>query len=330
LDKTKDTLTKNSRIVEVCNKIIKKQEISNEDYQDAQITIKELAAKSDPQSRWELSQLIGFLVDDKFTESTRYIDEIADVKRVSLGDKAYFKMQRGTVTALWQARGSTARRSMVGTKYSAMEADEISCAPAIELEQLENGQIDFTDLVNDAYIAMEYALIKQIETVVEAYWDDLGSPWYASGNGVTPAIDDLITAVSRLGSPVVLGDIALIQKFVNLSGFNSVIPDDIVTRFHETGIIGSYRGAKLMQLNNPLYTDSDMTTTWLDKGYAYILPAGADRTKRPLKVVFEGDISTINNTLVQSRILEIDMYKKVGIGLASIRYGMSFFEDTSL
>jgi xanthosine utilization system XapX-like protein len=324
------TLTKDSKIVQVCNKIIKREQVSNEDRQKAQETIKMLATKRDPQSLFELAQLIGFLVDDKFMQTTNYLNEIADVRPVKDGDKASFKMQRGTISALWQARGSTAERTMIGTEYSSIEADEISIAPAIELEQLQNGQIDFTSLVSDANIAMEYALLKKIETVIEAYWDDLGSPWYASGNGVTPAIDPIIAAVGRLGSPVILGDIALIQKFVNLTGFNGNVPDAIAIEYNQTGVIGTYKGARLVQLVNPLFNDTDMTTTWLDKGYAYILPAGAATSSRPLKVVFEGSMGTYETRYAQSRILEIAMYKKVGVGLASIRYGAGFYSDTSL
>ena len=327
-----EKLTKDSFIVEICSQIMTKpNEVKNEDYQKAQAVLMELAKTPNPNNLYELAQLVGFLVDDKFIANVnQYVDTLADVKRVNLGDKAEFKMQRGTITALWQAKGSTARRTMVGTKYSTLETDEISCGPAIEIEQLQNGQINFTNLVNQASEAMEYKLANKIETVIEAYWDDLGSPWYASGNGVTPAIDAIITAIGRLGSPIVLGDLALIQKFVSLAGFNGVVPDSIVVDFHRTGLIGSYRGARLMQLSNPLFNDTDMTTTWLDKGYAYIIPAGADTSSRPLKVVFEGGIETFETRFTQSRILEIDMYKKVGVGLASIRYGLGFYEDTGL
>ena len=162
-------LTKDSKIVEVCSSIINKKEIVREDYQKAQEVITELATKKDPVSIFELSQLVGYLVDDKFTQTVnQYIDAIADVKRVGLSDKALFKMQKGKVTALWQAKGSTAIRSMVGTEYKTLETDEISVAPAIELEQLQNGQIDFSSVVDEAAQAMEHKLIEKIEAVVYA------------------------------------------------------------------------------------------------------------------------------------------------------------------
>lgn len=326
-------LTKDSKIVEVCQQIMyRPNEVKNEDYQDAVATIKELATKKDPVSLFELGQLVGFLVDDKVNATTgQYIDLIADVKRVKLGDKAMFKMQKGTVSALWQAKGSTAQRSMVGTEYKSIETDEISVAPAIELEQLENGQIDFTSVVNQAADAIENKIVKQIETVIEAAWDDLGSPWYASGSGVVAnSIDPLITAVGRLGSPVILGDMAALQKFTALTAFNSNVAPEIAVEFHKTGMFGWYRGAKLVQLNNPLTSETDMTTTLLDPGYIYIMPAGMDSTKRALKLVFEGDIQTFETKHSASRILEVAMYKKVGIGLATNRYNIALYEDTGL
>lgn len=326
-------LTKDSKIVEICSQIMHKpNEVKNEDYQKAQETIVDLARKKDPVSLFELGQLVGFLVDDKFNATTgQYVDLIADVKRVGLGDKAMFKMQKGNAFALWQAKGSTAQRYMVGTEYSTLETDEISAAPAIELEQLENGQIDFTAVVDQAVEVMENKFVKQIETVIEAAWDDLGSPWYASGSGIVAnSIDPLITAVGRLGSPVVIGDMAALQKFTALTAFNSNVANDIAVEFHKTGMFGWYKGAKLVQLVNPLTNDTDMTTTLLDPGYVYIMPAGADPTKRALKLAFEGDVQTIETKYAQSRILEIAMYKKVGIGLVSSRYGMGLYEDTAL
>jgi len=73
-----------------------------------------------------------------------------------------------------------------------------------------------------------------------------------------------------------------------------------------------------------------MTTTLLDKGYVYIVPAGASEESRPVKVGFEGGVQTFDDISIKGRKMAIPMYQKVGIGLASGRYGMAFYEDTSL
>lgn len=329
---SKTKLTKDSKIVQVCSQVMNKpNEVVNEDYQKAQDFIRELASTPKPDNLWEIAQIVGFLVDDKLMQNlNQYVDLIADVKRVDLGDKAMFKIQRGKVTALWQAKGSTAQRSMVGTEYTTLETDELSAAPSIEMELLQNGQIDFTEVVNDAAEAMEAAFVKQIQSVIYAYWSNLNSPWFASANGVTSAIDPLITAISRIGSPLIVADIAACQKFVSLSGFNNIVADSIAEEFHRTGVIGSYRGGKILQLANPLENDTDMTTTVLDKGYIYIIPSGGSKSKRALKTVFEGQVQTFETRHTPSRILEIDMYKKIGVGLVSSRFPLALFEDTSL
>lgn len=329
-----EKLTRNSLLVEVCSNVMKNPSaVNNEDYQKAQEVIKELASNLTPNNRYELGQLIGFLVDDKFNQSVnQYIDMLADVKRVGLGDKAEFKQQLGQTVAKWQAKGSTATRSMVGTKYVTLETDELSVAPAIELEQLRNGQIDFTAVVQDASDKMEQKLILQVQSVLYAYWSALTSPYYATGSGTSVSnIDAIITAIGRIGSPVVLGDVALLQKFVGSAGFTGTpVPESMMMDFHATGLIGLYRGARLLQLNNPLINEIDMSTTLLQKGYAYVIPAGADPAKRPLKVVFEGEVDTYETTYAQSRTLEIAMYKKVGVGLVSSRYAMGMYNHTDL
>jgi len=325
----KNIITKDSTIVQVCLNVSRGKEVDNDLRKDAQEYIKTLASDLNPMNRYALAQIVGFIVNDKFNQRTQYVDMIADVKRVANGQKAPFKMQVGTVTALYQAKGSTAQRSMVGSKYVEIETDEISCDPAVEIEQLQNGQIDFSQMADDAVDAMENKYIEQIETVIKEYWDDLSTDWYASANGLTSSVDTLITNVSRLGSPAVLGDIAFIQKFFALSGFNGSIPDAIVEKFHQSGLVGNYRGAKLVQLVNPLTNDTDMTSTLLTKGYGYVVPAGASE-KRPLKLVFEGDVQAFDELNIKSRIVEFPMYKKVGVGLASRRYGMGFYYDTSI
>ena len=327
-----DKLTKDSKIVEVCSMIMNKpNEVTNEDYQKASEVIKELASVPNPNNLWELGQLVGFLVDEKLEKRlNQYIDLIADVKRVPLGDKAMFKTQKGRVSALWQAKGSTAQRSMVGTEYVTLETDEISAAPSIEIEALQNSQINFTSVVNEAAEAMETQFALRIQTVIYALWSTLPSPWYASANGVTSAIDPIITGVSRIGAPLIFADIAAAQKFINLAGFNNIVADRIAEDFHKTGVIGNYRGARILQLANPLENETDMTSTILDKGYIYVVPSSQSKDKRALKTVIEGEMQTFETRYAQSRILEIAMYKKIGVGIVSTRRSMGLFEDTSL
>lgn len=330
----KPILTRDSKIVEVCSQIMTKpNEVDNQDYQLAVETIKELASNPNPNNLYELGQLVGFLVDDRLTQDlSSYINIIADTQTVSDGDKLLFKTQMNNAFALWQAKGSTAQRYEAGTKYVTIESNEVSASPSIQLEQLSNGQINFSTVVEDASNVMEQKIVKQIETVIKEYWDDLGSPWYASGSGITSSIDDLIVAIGRLGKPIVLGDIGSLQGFTALSAFNSNVADPIAVEFHKNGVIGSYKGATLVQLMNSFTNDTSIATTalLLDPGYVYILPAGASKESRPLKVGFEGPVQTFETKYAQSRILEIAMYKKVGIGLASSRYGMALYNNTSL
>ena len=80
-----------------------------------------------------------------------------------------------------------------------------------------------------------------------------------------------------------------------------------------TGVIGSYYGAKVINLVNPYLGDN--VTPVIDTKRLYILPSGASADMRPLKVLYEGDIQSTESTNIDDLAYEVRLDQWFGAGI---------------
>ena len=89
----------------------------------------------------------------------------------------------------------------------------------------------------------------------------------------------------RTGAVSLLGDIAIISKLAEQTGFTASTTTkqyspSIIDEYVRSGVIGTYYGAKVINLVNPYLSDN--ITPQIDTKKLYILPtaAAADMMKR--------------------------------------------------
>lgn len=135
-------------------------------------------------------------------------------------------------------------------------------------------------------------------------------------------------------APIILGDINMISKLSELTGFTASttskqFADAIMLEQNNAGFIGVYNGAKVVNLVNPLIDGTDKPVFDTDK--LFILPGNVDASMRPLKVVFEGDVTSQDETHIDDKSYEIrlDQYFNAGIVFGDRPY-VSVYEDSSL
>lgn len=89
--------------------------------------------------------------------------------------------------------------------------------------------------------------------------------------------------------------------------------DAIINEFNQTGMIGTYQGAKVVNLANPVIDGTD--TPVFDTNCLFILPGGIDASMRPLKVVYEGDVVAEEASHIDDKTYEIrlDQYFNAGV-----------------
>lgn len=327
---------KDTKVVDVLVAQAKHEHVESDAAENAAKLIKDLASNPNPNNRYQIGQLIGFAVNEIMRPRTNWLDNLADVKRVAHGDKAQFKVRHEGIRAFIQAKGATTARSKVANKALTLDTISVSARPVINMVELQNGAVQMADLINDAAYQMELAEYQVIQNTLLNAATTWAAPYYGYGTGVVKAtIDPMIRhwmRVSGGAAPIVLGDIETIGKLAELTGFtattNTQWAEGIITEQNQTGFIGVYNGAKVVNLVNPLIDGTDNPV--FDKKKLFIIPGGINPDLRPLKVVFEGDVISQDAQNIDDKTYEVRLDQFFN---AAIVYGdrpyVGVYADTS-
>lgn len=325
-------IQKDSRIVEVFSADLLKQTKDKNELKDAKVYIQELAHSASPEKRFEIAQIMSYVIEDGITERLNYIDTIADVKNTGLDEKTQFKIEVDGLKAMFQAKSATTERSKVSNQYVSLDTEEVSIRPTVNFLELQTGKVDLTRLADQASRKLEIQIIKRIQDSIYASFKDMGNGVnYNTGSGISKqAFDPILFAMKRAGGNVsILGDAEALAGFTELTGFNDSVPSAYAVEHNENGMIGKYNGAGLLQLDNPFQPQS-LTKTELRKDLIYVIPS-ADEGLRPIKVQFAGDTMTTDAPVnINSKEVEFRFDKHVGVGVVGARKLLGVYEDSSL
>lgn len=277
-----------------------------------------------PHNRYQIAQLIGFAVNEIVRPKTNWLEQVADVKNVGYGEKAQFKTRLEGVRAYIGAKGGTPARSKVANKTVTLDTVAVSARPSVNRVELQNGQVDMGALINDAAYQMELAIYQYIQSTLNAALAaaPFVSPYYGTGSGIVKAtLDPMIRHWVRMSggaAPTLIGDVDMTQQLAELTGFTASTTskqyaDSIMEEYNNTGMIGVYIGSKVVNLVNPLIDGTDAPV--FDTNKLFILPGGISAEMRPLKVVFEGDVSTCENQDIDDGSYDVRLDRYVGAGI---------------
>jgi hypothetical protein len=177
-----------------------------------------------------------------------------------------------------------------------------------------------SDLVVDATREMANAENKYIENVLlnaVATWQ---TPFYGEGAGIVKGtLNPMVQHWLRTGSAAIVGDIAMVQKLAEQTGFTAAtgtqqFSPDLINEYNKTGRIGYYGGASVVQLVNDY--EHDGVTPLMNSKILYIIPTAARVEDRPLKVVRKGSIMTVEHTDIDEMTYEVRMDQQFGAGIA--------------
>lgn len=200
----------------------------------------------------------------------------------------------------------------------------VSARPSVNRVELQNGQVDMGALINDAAYQMELAIYQYIQSTLNAALAaaPFVSPYYGTGSGIVKAtLDPMIRHWVRMSggaAPTLIGDVDMTQQLAELTGFTASTTskqyaDSIMEEYNNTGMIGAYIGCKVVNLVNPLIDGTDAPV--FDTNKLFILPGGISAEMRPLKVVFEGDVSTCENQDIDDGSYDVRLDRYVGAGI---------------
>lgn len=277
---------------------------------------------------------MGYTVNEMIKPQTDWLTHVADVKRVGYGEKAAFRTKLEGVTAFIQAKGATPARSKIAHKQITLDTVAVSARPVINVYELRTGRVQMADLIRDASYEMHVKQIQYIQQALNAAASSWTAPFYATGSGIVKtALNPQIQHWMRTGAVTLLGDIAIISKLADQTGFTAAtstqqFSPSIIDEVVRTGVIGVYYGAKVVNLVNPYLSDN--VTPVIDTKRLYILPSAASADMRPLKVLYEGDVQSTESTNIDDLAYEVRLDQWFGAGVVTGKTpAMSVYVDSS-
>lgn len=307
------------------NNEIDEKEIELQEAREAvKLLAQDYVETRDPGIRTELAQMTAYTVEEALQERTNYIDLIADRKDVGYGEKAIFVIELDGLVADVTAKGVAPERSTNKRKSETVDTKFVSIRPYIGFMDLAMGRLHFDKMAEQALDKIDNRIVQELEEILYSSFSTFASPNYAKGTGVEPSvINDQINAFMRLGGVSLVGDVQAISKITTLEGFDRV-PDELIIEFNKNRHLGIYNGANVVQLINPLVKGS-LTETMLRRDLIYIIPSGSPE-KRPLKVVFEGDLVMRERENFEDGSYEMVLGQHFGAKVIGAEYYLGLYE----
>ena len=281
-----------------------------------------------------IGQLVGFTVNEMTKPQSDWLNHVADVKHVGYGEKAAFKVKMDGIQAFIQAKGATPARSKIAHKQVTLDTIAVSARPVINLYELRTGRVQMADLIRDASNEMTTKQTEYIQSVLHTAAENWATPFYGSGSGIVKTVlNPMIQHWMHTGAVSLLGDIAIVSKLSEQTGFTAATTTQqfspaVIDEVMRTGVIGSYYGAKVVNLVNPYLGDN--VTPAIDTKRLYILPSGASSDMRPLKVLYEGDVQSTESTNIDDLAYEVRLDQWFGAGIVVGKTPtMSVYTDTT-
>ena len=265
-----------------------------------------------------------YAVEQRMPQESNWRSYVADEKQIGDLDQAAFRVRKDGIKAFLQANGSTTARTRVAHNQIVLDTVTVSARPVVSLLDMRSGKIKMSDLVVDATREMARVEDKYIQNVLLQAVTSWASPFYGTGAGIVKTtLNPMIQHWMRTGGCALVGDIAVIQKLAEQTGFaasatTQQYSPNLIDEFNKTGRIGSYNGASVVQMVNPY--EADGVTPVMEKKALFILPTGVRTEDRPLKVVKRGGLLTVENTNIDDLTYEIRMDQMFGAGIAMGNY----------
>ena len=297
-------VNKDSKLIKVLASQARYQTVAQDQAEEAEAIIAELAQDMSPENRHQIAQVIGYTVNEMQHGALDFLNVIADQKNINYGDKAAFAVRTGGIKAYFQAKGSTTPRSFVSGRQILVDTEEVSARPAINILDLRSGRVKMADLIREANREITNKKLQKVEQVLHAAAANFASPFYATGTGVDKtALDKIIAYFRRLGPVSIVGDIEAVSKLSTVAGMELQRSDAMLNEYNENGFIGKYNGCNVIAMANAYEAGS--TEPILNPNWLYIIPGNLSADARNLKVVNEGGMNSFEAQDINDMVFEV-------------------------
>lgn len=284
----------------------------------------------------DVFELLQEIADEYFpARLNAVLGQFAEIRQVPQGSKVEFKLrkghQRGKQFVTQVAPSGQYETFRLDSSTFQVPVKAYGAGALVDWERFLNGDESFIELMQIIAEGIEDRIYEQIQGLMQSMMTDSRMPAANKYSGSTfdPAeMDRIIAVVRAYGKPAIYATQEFASTITNQVGFTGATPTisemDLVD-IREKGYVGTYKGCPVIVLPQS-FKDTDNKEKIMNPQFAYIIPMGEEKI---VKIVLEGltQICEFDNRDWSS---EIQMYKKVGIGIVGDVNFAGIYQNTSL
>ena len=262
------------------------------------------------------------------------IGSFAEVAQYGNNDRLVFKVKRGAQ----RGRQFVTRATNSGVyetfrlDYDYMEvySHTIGGAGIIDFERYLDGLEDIAEIYEIILDGMMTEIFREIQQCLAAQWNNTGRP---ANNKVSANTFDyqkmaqLVQVVGAYGNPVIYCSQLFAATMLNVVATPAgvKVSDKEIDEIRENGYIGKFAGAPVVVIPNS-FEDETNEKLVFDPRFAYVIPAGKEKI---VKVALVGQ-TIIDEWKNTDRSMEIQGYKKVGVGIVSAPHYWGIYYNSGI
>ena len=312
----------------------------NFSYDDVQETLRQQFAELAPDFRAyrENKNTIFRIIEETLSETVpertkqNYM-QWAEVKRFGQGEKPIFR-RKNLSNSRNRGKQFITRVGLAGiyevwklgrTQESyEVPTSAIGGAAQIGFEEFLDGRVDWAELVNIIYEAIEDLIFEEVGKALSEGVAQLPAANVVTSNGFNEvAFDKILNHAKMYGNVTIYCTNEFAVQMIPQEAwrYTEAMKDEL----YRTGRLTGYKGENVVILPNS-YKDAFGYEKVLDPSICWIIPAGADQ--KPVKIAFEGDLYT-NEFDNYDWSRDIHVYEKVGV-VCMMDNAIHVYKDSSL
>lgn len=262
------------------------------------------------------------------------VGRFADVQTVANGVRVSFKKKVGKT----RAKQFITRVGVAGV-YETFRLDSVTYdilpkayggAGQVDFERFISGDEDLTDILDVILEGLVDAVFAEIQSALQASVSVTrpSNTTYSNTYSATELFK-LVNTVRAYGSNAV---IFTSPEFVASMGADAITvgsgtthSESDIEEIRNTGYVTIFRGTPIVRLPQS-FTDETNTVKVINPDYAYIFPTGGEKI---VKIVMEGETIIDEYVNRADKSMEIQAYKKFGVGITSY-HNWAIYYNSSL
>ncbi len=321
------------KMVEICSSLFYGNDSEKYGKQKDEVVNKlkalgEAAYEGDYKARAEINTIIKFVIEPKLIQAMKIYDFLGNYHEIGYNEQAKIKTYSyEDIDARMQAAHSDVTFSGRSWKEYPVNTRTISAGMAIDYRELSSGNFDGTIAeemsqvqtdMNNKGVAYVIGVLKNALSTntkyVKSYATYTTAPTQAQ-------VDAMIAHMRKMGKVTILGDFGVLGAICDWNGYKTVGSDVLpffsneqVQELARTGLNGFYKGATLVELENPYnYTkplaDKSGFETYYNGDDLYFTAAG---NKSPLHIFRRGGIMTMSGNDVETGTVKTRFDVEIG------------------